>query len=371
LTRYDGWFLALALVSAAVIAAFAPPAPRPGQAVALFVPPSRGTLIKFILLASSAPLLWLSYNALVYRNPLEFANGPYSAKAIEQKTATVNPAKGNLLAASSYFLKAAELNVGESNFEGRLWLALALLGTMAAAFRSRERIALLLWLPLPFYSLSLAYGSVPIFVPTWWPFSYYNVRYGLQLLPAFAVFVPIGITFIVQSLMKIPQLGASAIRWSHAAIPLSTLVIATASYGRIWRAEPVCYREAKINSRGRIAVDGQVAGWIKSFPPNSTLLMYLGEHVGALEQAGIPLRRTINEGNHRVWKQPADPEGLWERALADPAAYADFAIGFENDPVWHAAKDRRLNELVEIHTSGQPPAVIFQARRPAPREESR
>ena len=34
---------------------------------------------------------------------LEFANGPYSAKAIEQKTATVNPAKGNLLAAGSYF----------------------------------------------------------------------------------------------------------------------------------------------------------------------------------------------------------------------------------------------------------------------------
>ena len=62
--------------------------------------------------------------------------------------------------------------------------------------------------------------------------------------------------------------------------------------------------------------------------------MYLGEHVGALEQAGIPLRRTINEGNHRVWKRPFDPEGLWERALADPAAYADYVIGFEGDPVW-------------------------------------
>jgi len=34
---------------------------------------------------------------------------------------------------------------------------------------------------------------------------------------------------------------------------------------------------------------------------------------GALEQAGIPLRRTINEGNHRVWKYPLDPDGLWER----------------------------------------------------------
>ena len=36
---------------------------------------------------SLAPLLWLVYNGAVYRNPLEFANGPYSAKAIEQRTA--------------------------------------------------------------------------------------------------------------------------------------------------------------------------------------------------------------------------------------------------------------------------------------------
>jgi hypothetical protein len=90
--------------------------------------------------------------------------------------------------------------------------------------------------------------------------------------------------------------------------------------------------------------------------------MYLGAHVGALEQAGIPLRRVINEGNHRVWKQPVDPEGLWEHALADPAAYADYVVGFEGDPVWTAAKDRRLTALVEIHTTGQPRAAIFQGR---------
>ena len=45
---------------------------------------------------------------------------------------------------------------------------------------------LFLLIPLPFYALSVAYGGVPIFVPAWWPFTHYNVRYGLQLLPAFA-----------------------------------------------------------------------------------------------------------------------------------------------------------------------------------------
>jgi hypothetical protein len=362
LTRYDGWFLAVVLVIGSLIVAFRPNQ-RTGNRESRSTPSSlRITLLKFVLIAASAPACWLLYNAAVYRNPLEFANGPYSAKAIEQKTATVNPAQGNLCAAASYFLKAAELNVSEANWEGRLWLALALLGTLVSCFGRRGWLALLLWVTLPFYALSVAYGSIPIFVPTWWPFSHYNLRYGLQLLPAFAVFVPLGISFVVQSIAKAPRVDVSWRRWAAAATLLSVVVLAVVSYGAVWRADPICYREASINNRGRVALDNQVAGWIKSLPPDSTFLMYLGAHVGALQQAAIPLRRVINEGNHRVWRQPVDPEGLWEHALSDPAKYADYAVGFEGDPVWKAATDRRLMALVEIHTTGQPRAAIFQAR---------
>jgi hypothetical protein len=362
LTRYDGWFLAFAIVVGVGVAVFYPRKEGENAAPSSGVPQSRMVFLKFVLLAAAAPALWLAYNALVYQNPLEFANGPYSAKAIEQKTATVNPAKGNLFTAGSYFLKAAELNVGEANWQGRLWLALALLGSLTAGFGGRARVALLLWVPLPFYALSIAYGSVPIFVTAWWPFSQYNVRYGLQLLPAFAVFVPLGISFLVQSALKIPRVQVSWVRWKDAATFLTVVALAVASYAAIWRADPICYQEAAINMRGRVAMDEQLTGWLKSLPADSTLLMYLGEHVGALEQAGIPLRRVINEGNHRVWKHPVDPEGLWERALADPAGYADYAVGFKGDPVWTAARNLGLTALVEIHTTGQPPAAIFQGR---------
>jgi len=361
LTRYDGWFLAAVLVVGAVMVLPLLVRDARNGAPKSSVPASRMALVKFVLLAAAAPVFWLGYNAAVYRNPLEFANGPYSAKAIEQKTATVNPAKGNLLAAGSYFLKAAELNVAEGDWPPRLWLALALLGTLAAGISGRGRAALLLWTPLPFYALSVAYGSVPIFLPAWWPFSHYNVRYGLQLLPAFAVFVPMGISFVVQSVTKIPR-AASWERWTGAATWWSVLALSAGSYAVVWRADPVCYREAVINSRGRVALDKQVAGWIKSLPEDSTLLMYLGEHSGALQEAGISLLRTINEGNHRVWKQPSDPEGLWERALANPAAYADYVVAFGGDPVWQSANDHHLTALVAIHTTGQPAAVIFQSR---------
>ncbi|MGA9307533.1 MAG: hypothetical protein WBW31_19195, partial [Candidatus Sulfotelmatobacter sp.] len=369
LTRYDGWFLAAVLVVGAVFVVFRPRKLPDDLAPRSVAPSSRPALVIFVFLAASVPMLWIEYNAIVYQNPLEFANGPYSARSIEQKTATVNPAKGNLLAAGSYFLKAAELDVADANWQGRLWLALALLGSLAAAFGGRGRIALLLWVPLPFYALSIAYGSVPIFVPVWWPFSQYNLRYGLQLLPAFAAFVPLGIACLIQSATKLPRFKPSWNRWTNAVTFLAILLLVVASYGMIWRADPVCYREATINMRGRVALDGQLANWIAKLPTDSTLLMHLGEHAGALEEAGVPLRRVINEGNHRVWKRPFDPEGLWERALADPAQYADYLVGFDRDPVWSAAENHHLTALVEIHTTGQPPAAIFQGRVQARREE--
>jgi hypothetical protein len=353
LTRYDGWLLAGVMAAAAIAIA----------ARNLQDRPLRRTVAKFVVLAAAGPLLWLAYNAAVYRNPLEFANGPYSAQAIAKTSATINPAAGSMYAGAAYFLKAAEVNVAEKMWLGRLWLALAGAGLLAMwADGKRRWPTLLLAIPIPFYALSLAYGGVPIFVPPWWPFSYYNVRYGLQLLPAMVVFGALGVLFIAEIVKASQSFGAKSSRWIIRSISWATLALVTASYIGIWQGQPVCYREAAVNSRGRQALEKQVGVWLKSLPSNSTILMYLGEHVGAVEQAGIPLRRVINEGNHRVWKQPVDSEGLWERALADPGALADYVVAFEGDPVWKGRQGRQRPELVEIETTGQPRAVIYRAR---------
>jgi len=353
LTRYDGWLLAGVMAAAAIAIA----------AANFEDQPLRRTVAKFVILAAAGPLLWLAYNAAVYRNPLEFANGPYSAQAIAKKSATINPAAGSVYAGAAYFLKAAELNLAEKMWLERLWLALAGLGLLAVrADWKRWWPTLLLAIPIPFYALSLAYGGVPIFVPPWWPFSHYNVRYGLQLLPAMVVFGALGFLFMVEVVKSSPWFAAKFSRGMMLSMSCATLALVTASYIGIWQAQPVGYREAAINSRGRQALEKRVAVWLKSLPPNSTILMYLGEHVGAVEQAGIPLRSVINEGNHRVWKQPVDSQGLWERALADPGALADYVVAFDGDPVSKGRQGRQLPEVVEIETTGQPRAVIYRAR---------
>ncbi len=85
--------------------------------------------------------------------------------------------------------------------------------------------------------------------------------------------------------------------------------------------------------------------------------------MGALQRAAIPLRRTINEGNHRSWIRPSDPQGLWERALADPRQYANYVVAVEGDPVATKVQKRDLTSMLVIRTTGQPPATIYWTQR--------
>ena len=140
------------------------------------------------------------------------------------------------------------------------------------------------------------------------------------------------------------------------------IVFVAASDVSVWRVQPVSYREAWINSRTRIALETALANNLRLLPKDATLLMYLGDHPGALQRAGIPLSRVINEGNHRTWRQPRDPEGLWERALADPATLSDYAIGIGDDPVSESSRQHGLRALVIVEASGQPKATIYSTR---------
>ena len=375
LTRYDGWFVAggmggLSILCLPRLASTErtrtwgtddPAAPAPESQTAQREVIGSWHVIRrfaiFLLLASAGPILWLAYNAVVYRNPIEFANGPYSAKAIERRTAVPgfppHPGTGNPGIATLYFMKAGESSVAEAGWQ-RTWLWFALLAVGWLLWRGRRAAMLfLLWLPLPFYVLSVAYGGVPIFSPEWWPFSFYNVRYGVQLLPALAVFLSLAAAFVAS--LMVTETGKRTI----AVLMVGFVAL---SYAGVWSAGPVAYEEAWVNSRTRLALENQLAAELKRLPENSSFLMYLGEHVGALQEAGIPLRRAISEGNHRVWMQPSDPDGLWERSLADPGRYADYVVATDGDPVWQAVHDRDLPEVARIEVEGQRSVHVWQAR---------
>jgi hypothetical protein len=345
MTRYDGWFLA-----GVVGAMMAVMAMRRWQDHAL-----RWSLLKFLVGIALAPALWLIYNAAVYGNALDFANGPYSAKAIELRVGAPNMAFHNLWLGGLYFLKSAQITLAVGNW-GRLWLAAAVAATLLAWWLLRTRalpLLIMLWAPLAFYAYSLSYGWVPVHVPMWWPFAVFNQRFGLELLPMFAVSA--GLLAAI-----VPTLVRQTPAWSA---PAAAAVLIVVSYAFVLRAQPLCLVEAERNWDMRRGLDTSVERVVKTLPRDSQFLMDLGEHVGIMERLGIPLRRVVNSENRRPWKRPTDPEGIWERALANPGAYVDYVIAFDGDPVARGVNRTNLNLMTVIHATGQPVARIYETPR--------
>lgn len=347
-TRYDGWFLAVVLSASVLETLYRFRRLKVAKAAAVW----------FLAIVAAPAVIWLTYNTLVYGNPVEFATGPYSAKAIEQRTTIPgyppHPGTNDPLMAGRYFFKAAELNMAEGGLE-KVWALVTLIGVLVSLGSSRGlRPLLLLLVPALFYALSVAYSGVPVFVPPWWPFSYYNVRYGIQLLPAFAVMTSVVVYVVLEGVGQ-PRVRAIVVGL--------VAVLVFASWAKVWSNGPVCYREAWVNSRTRIALEHELAHTLKLLPGQSMLLMYLGDHVGALQSAEVHLRRVIHEGNHRPWKRPTDPDGIWENALASPRTFVDYVVSFDGDEVDRKMSREGLVLKWVVRAEGQPTARVWETLR--------
>jgi hypothetical protein len=299
-----------------------------------------------------APLLWIAYNSKQFHDPFDFLRGPYSARVIEARTSAHGsghyPGHHDLPVAALYYLKAAELGAVPLHATNVIF-SLALAGTAFLWWRQRSSArpgmaaVSLLWLPLPFYTYSVAYGSVPIFFPLWFPHSWYNTRYGMEFLPVFALF---GAASFEAVAMWRPM-------WSRRLVTAATVLI-IGNTALLLHNGPLVYAEAVANARTRIHFERALAIALETnIPAGATLLMYTSEHIGAVQQAGKPLREIINEGDYYEWNA----------ALADPAAKAQYVVALAGDPVATAvaAHPAGLTLLQIICSTGQPCARVYQS----------
>ena len=341
-TRYDGWILGAIVwcVLTFTLARHRDVWRRVGFSFVLFT-----------LLVVAGPVGWLAYNQHFFHDPLDFLRGPYSASAIEKKTATPGSERyhgwHNPFVAFVYYTRSAQLDAAfwETGF---LVMAAAIGGLILAIRRRLALAALLLWMPLPFYVYSVAYGSVPIFIPPLWPHSYYNSRYGMEMLPALALFA----FFAVQWAES--RWGQSQPLAKRLMQPIVLLLIALNAVGMTYRT-PLVLQEAINNSTTRVGFETALARQLLALPRGSVILMYNSDHVGALEDAGIPLRQTVNEGDY----------DSFHAALAAPASHAAYVVAIAGDPVSAAvaAHPEGLTELTILCTTGQPCARIYQSDR--------
>jgi hypothetical protein len=341
-TRYDGWIMALLAWTAMGI-----------------VLQRRGRLaLPAFWLASAvvvaAPLIWFGYNAHVFGDWLDFARGPYSAMAIEKRTAgpgngPPHPGWHNPWVSLLFFVKAAEMAAAAVAWGNKL-LILCVLGVGWAWLIARRRAfawSLILWLPVPFYAYSVAFGSVPIFLPVWWPHSYYNTRYGLELLPALALGVGFAAAFVFAA---VREFRSQAVR--AAAVVMFGIVIWNAA--EMLRERPVVYVEGTKNIESRRAFEIEIPPLLRAVMaqrPGGQVLMNTSVYPQIVAFSGIPLRQTINEGD----------QALYTDALAAPAFHAAAVLAFDGDQIDSAVKahPQGLRQEGRFTAPGQPAGTLY------------
>ncbi|MGA7340315.1 MAG: hypothetical protein WBX18_06955 [Terracidiphilus sp.] len=340
-TRYDGWVIALLAWSGIGITLL-----RRGRLR------SRSFWICSALLAA-APAAWFVYNAVSFGDWLEFARGPYSARAIELRTAVhgsgpLHPGWHNPWVALQFFFKVSGMDAAAS--WGNTALALSALGAAGAWIAQRRRAfawTLLLWLPVPFYAYAVAYGSVPIFIPVWWPHSWYNTRYGLEMLPAIAL----GLGFVSQIL--IVAVREFKPRWTTLAVGALAALVALNAW-QVVRDRPLVYVEGTKNIGARRPFDQNIPPLLRKLVaarPGGAVLMNTSVYPELVAFTGIPLRQTINESDQYIYRD----------ALAGPAAHAAIVLAFDGDEVDRAVKahPEGLTAVGRFTARGQPAGTIY------------
>jgi hypothetical protein len=310
----------------------------------------------FTVLAVAGPVIWLWYNQHFFHDPLDFMRGPYSAPAIEKKTSPPGSKhyRGwhNMGWSLLFYTRTAQVDAAFWEM-GFAMMAAALAGAWIAVRRTIEPASLLLWMPLAFYVYSVAYGSVPIFIPQLYPHSYYNSRYGMELLPALAMFAMLAAASLERMLRARENSGASplAARLLHPVV----LSLAVLNSLAMMYKTPLVLKEALVNATTRVPFERSLARLIEDFPPGVPILMQNSDHIGALQDAGIPLKQTVNEGEYYSW----------HAALEDPAGHAAYVVAIAGDPVSNAVTEHPegLKELTILCGTGQPCARIYQSER--------
>ena len=331
LTRYEGWFLI------------------PFVALYFLIAARRRRFLYALLysvLAALGPLYWLGHNWWNYGNALEFYNGPYSAIAIYQRQLAAGmsryPGDHNWPQALEYFTAAARLASGAP-------LLVLGAGGLAVALWKRAVWAVALTALSPaFYVWSIYSSGTPIFVPYLWPHSWYNTRYGLAVLPLAAL-----------AAAALVLLAPRRFRWWAAAaiVAIGVSPWLTAPRPEAW----VCWKESQVNSEARRAYTREAAAFLRAnYQPGAGIFTSFGDLAGVLQEAGIPLREALQDGNVPHWEAAVGRPDLflWE----------EWALAISADKVSTAITRARRNgphyECVKmIAVKGSPVIEIYRRHR--------
>jgi len=286
LVRYDGWFLLL-LASALI---FFRTLKKKGYSA------SEGTSILFGTLAGFGVALWFLWNLLIFKDPLYFAFGPFSAHT--QQESMVNSGvlvtKGNLLLSTKIYLLALLYN------SYTLPAILALIGLVVfwkdkLTSLPTKIASLALLTPLVFNILALYLGHSVLFIQGLSGNTWFNVRYGVMVVPTIAIFIG----FLVDR--------AKDLRWVITGLLAFVLFFAFANQ------DAVTIDDARVGSSQKNV--SEVSGWLAKNAKDKPgfVLISAASHDAIIFSSGLPMKKFIHEGTGVYWESATLVPDRWAR----------------------------------------------------------
>lgn len=314
LVRYDGWFLLASATGLVFIKIFLDQLKNKKNLYERFRE-TEGKTIMFLTLASFGIVLWLAWNALIFKDPLYFAFGPFSAKAQQDQlqAAGVLQTKHNLWLSIKFYSYALVYN------SYAYTVILALIGLIVFFIDKTKKLetkvaSSVLLAPLVFNIIALYLGHSVLFITGLSGTTWFNVRYGIMLMPAIAIFI--GYLVNKTKTLRLLLVGSLVFVTIFAFISKDAVTIDDARVG---------------SSQKNVS---EVSDWLKLNAKNEDgfVLISAASHDAIIFSSGLPMKKFIHEGT-----------GLyWESAVALPDRWARWIIMRtydDNDLTWKEIKE--------------------------------
>lgn len=294
LIRYDGWFLFLTIGS--VIAGW--------MFVKKNYKTSEGYFLFYSTLAGFGIVLWFLWNLVIFKDPLYFIFGPFSAHAqqLQLEEAGVLVTKGNLPFSLKVYLYALVYN------SGALTVLLSLIATVIIFFdrkiKQTTKLAMTaLYAPFVFNVIALYMGHSVLFIQGLSGDTWFNARYGLMMAPSFAILIG----YLIGRLQKLRL--------------VLVLLLLFVIYYSFANRDAVTIDDARVGSSQKNVTE--VSGWLAENTKGKEgfVMISAASHDAIIFSSGLPMKKFIHEGTG----------GYWDSAVLNPDRWARWIVMRTND----------------------------------------
>ena len=286
LVRYDGWFLlgfATAVVAILVLI-------KRGYRV------SEGLTVMFVTMGGFGIVLWIVWNWTIFGDPLYFMLGPFSAHSQQQVLLESGnlPTKYNLLLSIKvYFYSLFYNSITTTALLGFFGGIILFLDKKIKPELRFASIALMS--PLFFNIVALFFGFSVIYVQGISGNTWFNVRYGVMLMPTFAIFTG----YFVNRF--------SNLRW----VVIGTFLFVT--FFAFANSDSVAIDDARVGSSQKNV--SEVSGYLEKNTKDKAgfILISAASHDAIIFSSNLPMKKFIHEGTGKYWESATTTPDRWAR----------------------------------------------------------